>query len=226
MENAVSALKMAAAIFIFILGLTMLFGMASLARETATVVISEADKTNYYQYYSGAETEIDTDGNRIVTFDEIIPVLYRYSLENYGVTIVDKNGHIVARFDLDTEAMCNNWVSATPDTKYRFASEMNKLFGEDSMLDKKAGKDIITETTFNLDDSDLTGIRRDDPNDSTLITYAEIKPSKDGEIVNFFKKHYKQYYNAGGLVRREYYCYWIANRNCVAQRIDSDLSRT
>ena len=48
-------------------------------------------------------------GRRIVTLNEIIPTLYRYQQENYGVTIIDRNGDIVTRFDGDTENICNVW---------------------------------------------------------------------------------------------------------------------
>ena len=48
-------------------------------------------------------------GRRIVTLNEIIPTLYRYQQENYGVTIIDRNGKIVTRFDGDTENICNVW---------------------------------------------------------------------------------------------------------------------
>lgn len=222
MENAASALKMAAAIFVFIVGLSILFNMTSLARDTATIVISKADKTNYYEYYEGNEAEMDAKGNRIVSFDSIIPVLYRYSLENYGVTIVNKDGEIVARFDLDTEVMCNNWLTASANNKYRFVSETDKVYDR---LNNLAGERLIRDTTFNLTVDDITNVQRDDPNDPTLITYAELKDNVNNRIINFFKNHYKQYANSGGLVRREYYCYWAANKNCVAQRVDSDLSR-
>ena len=60
--------------------------------------------------------------------DEIIPALYRYSQENYGVTIIDNN-KIVARFDLDTENMCNIWPnrSTTPETKQNFVKYINEI---------------------------------------------------------------------------------------------------
>ncbi len=66
MENAVDALKLSFGIFVFLLGLSILFNMTSLARETARILISETDKTNYYEYYD--KDEIDksnlVDDNR------------------------------------------------------------------------------------------------------------------------------------------------------------------
>ena len=81
-----------------------------------------------------------TIGNRIVGLNEIIPTIYRYAQENYGVTIVD-NGEIVARFDLDTENMCNIWPNRTTsdDRKNQFVKYIN-----DNILDyvKKYGKNV------------------------------------------------------------------------------------
>ncbi len=62
MESAVDALKLAFAIFIFLLGLTILFNMASLAKESARILISENDKTNYYEYYEN--NQLTTDNSR------------------------------------------------------------------------------------------------------------------------------------------------------------------
>ena len=65
MENAVDALKLAFGVFVFLLGLSILFNMSSLARETSRILISESDKTNYYVYKE--EKDIDNelvDGNR------------------------------------------------------------------------------------------------------------------------------------------------------------------
>ena len=74
------------------IGLATLFSMTTQARETASFLISEVDNTKYYNYYEEATEEtMDQNGNRIVMLEDIIPVLYRYSEENYGVTIVDNN---------------------------------------------------------------------------------------------------------------------------------------
>ena len=127
MENAVGALKIAFAVLIFMIGLATLFSMTTQARETASFLISETDPTIHYLYYEEpTEDIIDNNGNRIVTLQDIIPVLYRYSEENYGVTIIDKDGNITARFDLDTETACNNWVNASDYTKYKFITEVAK----------------------------------------------------------------------------------------------------
>lgn len=145
MENAADALKIAFAIFIFIIGLAILFSMTSQARSTAEFIIAEKDSTSYYEYYNGT-TNLDSNGNRIVTIKDLIPVLYRYSQENYGVTIIDKTGTIVARFDLDTETACNNWNSASNDIKTRFINSIdNNILEKVKILSGKNIDKISTE---------------------------------------------------------------------------------
>ena len=83
MENAVDALKVVLAIIVFAIGLVLLFSMASRARETAEILISEVDRTKYYTPLDSTEVTMDNNGNRIVTIKDIIPAIYRYSEENY-----------------------------------------------------------------------------------------------------------------------------------------------
>lgn len=88
MENAVDALKIGFGILIFILTLTLLFNTASIARRVSTDLITEADRTTYYTYMDSDMSSVDEKGNRIVTLEDIVPALYRYATESYGVTII------------------------------------------------------------------------------------------------------------------------------------------
>lgn len=222
MENAVDALKIAFAIFVFLLGLTMLFMLTSQATETARILIAEADKTTYYQYYESDGRSVDDNGNRIVTFKDIIPALYRYSEENYAVTIVNRDGDIVARFDLDTEANCNSWDDnrVEPYTKYKFITELNNVFTKVNTLANKIHGNRIRLLTVVP-----TGtIQRDD---NGIITYCQgiTKETEEG-MKELFRKLYGQIGTSqSGTIRRDYYCYWLAQMGCASQRIDSDISR-
>lgn len=122
MENVSDALKLGFAIVVFAIAVTVLFNIVGLAKNTADIMIAEADSTTYYTYIPepGEET-ISRDPNnsnvatRIVTMQDIIPTLYRYSIESYGVTIIDTQGNIVTRFDTDTEQICNVLDSSAVD---------------------------------------------------------------------------------------------------------------
>ena len=188
MENAVNALKIAFAIFVFMLGLVILFSMASQARETADILISEADKTTYYSYHEDVSgNKVDANGNRIVTISDIIPVLYRYAEENYGVTIVDNLGNIVARFDLDTETACNNWPTYSEEDKNNFIFGSEMTVGDETT--RKGGINyIINRINAIIGSNKISNI-----NDSA--TMEEL-----------FKKLYQQ--NTNASITRNYYCYW------------------
>lgn len=90
MENAADALKMVLGIFMFVLGLTVFFYMTEQVRATSDIVLYESDKTNFYNMDKLKGN--NTDGNRTVTLEAIIPNIYRYYTESIGITIIDPNG--------------------------------------------------------------------------------------------------------------------------------------
>lgn len=218
MENAADALKIVLAIFIFSIGLMILFTMASQAKETARIMIAETDPTKYYNYFEEIdEKTIDANGNRIVKLQDIIPALYRYSEENYGVTIIDKDGKIVARFDLDTERVCNSWINASQETKRNFIIETRHTFAKANRLAKLINnKENTIEFYRNIDISE---------NHDGTINYDDMNSIiiDETEMIKLFEKIYGQ--TTSRLINRPYYCYWIGNTGWTAQRIDSDLSR-
>lgn len=84
MENAADALKIAFAMFVLVIAITITFSLVSQAKSTADVVLYHGDETNFYEYsYSRGENE----KNRIVSVTEIIPTLYRYCNESISVEI-------------------------------------------------------------------------------------------------------------------------------------------
>lgn len=85
MENAVDALKIAFAIFVFVVAITVAFSVISQAKSTADHVLFYSDKTNFYDnLYSKGEKE----KNRVVSVSEVISTLYRYYKESLCVTVV------------------------------------------------------------------------------------------------------------------------------------------
>ncbi len=128
MENAADALKMAAAILIFIIAIASSFSLFGLAKQTSDSIIAMRDKQSYLEaaeldngilYTSSSAIQesssggsdfskisgFTTNGDRIVDISDVFSTIYRYSVEKYGVTIVEKtSGNIIARFDSQTEA--------------------------------------------------------------------------------------------------------------------------
>lgn len=127
MENAADALKMGAAILIFIIAIASSFSLFGLAKQTADSIIAMRDKQSYLEaaeldngvlYTSSSAIQkssatneqissvsgFTTNGDRIVDISDVFSTIYRYSVEKYGVTIVDSSKNIIARFDSQTEA--------------------------------------------------------------------------------------------------------------------------
>lgn len=86
MENAADALKMAAAVLIFVIALsTAIYGFTR-ARQAASAVISKSDSTRYYD-----QDNIDILDSRIVGIETVIPTLYSYFKEGYTVLFYEAN---------------------------------------------------------------------------------------------------------------------------------------
>lgn len=136
MENAVEALKTAAAVLIFVIAITVSFTMFSRAKTTADAVLlaqdsqeylesaelestlytsSEAISSNTSAVTQGNNATITTDGYRIVEPDDVISTIYRYNLEKYGVTLVElgenMEENVIARFDSNTESVMRQWYN-------------------------------------------------------------------------------------------------------------------
>ena len=105
MENVGDALKMAFAVFVFVIAMWIALSLLGQANATAREIFFSMDKITYLdpQRVGGSGAN-----NRIVGLETIIPTIYRYSVENCGVTIIDKGGNLVARYDTETENVARN----------------------------------------------------------------------------------------------------------------------
>lgn len=128
MENAVDALKMAAAILIFIIAIGVSFSLFGTAKQTADSIILMRDKQAYLEsaeldngiLYTSTEAiekgsieGFTENGDRVVKKDTVISTIYRYNKEKYGVTIINGSGTVIARFDSNTENVMRQWNNIT-----------------------------------------------------------------------------------------------------------------
>lgn len=128
MDNAIDALKIAFAVLVFVIGLSISMKAFSQAKAVSDEVFYMADKTNFYEYTS--ENKIPE--GRIVSGETIIPTLYRYYKENFNVIILDLNGKELCTFNLEQEIKNYNknyrdapWLgNANIDTKLRVDIEV------------------------------------------------------------------------------------------------------
>lgn len=100
MENAVNALKIAAAVLVFVIALTIAFTLLSQAKSTSDIILFSSDKTNYYDY-----SNADSEEGRIVEADVVISSLYRYYKESIVVKIYDNSNNILGEFNTKTDGL-------------------------------------------------------------------------------------------------------------------------
>lgn len=113
-DNISNALLMAAAMLIFIIAVTVTFSLISQTKTTADTVLYSYDDTKYYdEGYENITYTLADEKNlsRKINMETIMPTVYRYIKEHYGVTIMKSDGTIIARFDETTESIVNNWSS-------------------------------------------------------------------------------------------------------------------
>ena len=106
MENAVDALKIAFAVFVFIIAFTVILTMFTQARETADVVLQSSDITEYMTYTEQSQIGsgiTPTGEERIVGLETIIPTLYKYYKENYTVIFLDSDGSPLTLYESEVK---------------------------------------------------------------------------------------------------------------------------
>ena len=103
MENAADALKMAFAVFIFIIALSITFYLLSQAKDTADIVLWHSDKTNYYNHMEGSTEEY----GREVGTDTVISTLKKYQSEQTFVVI----DGTVYDYSIDIQNRINTFIN-------------------------------------------------------------------------------------------------------------------
>ncbi len=127
MENAVDALKIAFAVLIFAIAISLSFSVIGQARATSEVILALNDKANSYNYVANEDNNANNK-ERIVSFETILPTIYRYAKEQYAVTIIKKDGTPIVRYDLYTEGFMNDWNTTLKN--------MNRASSRDVAIDK------------------------------------------------------------------------------------------
>ena len=120
MENSAEALKLAFAIFVFVIAMATIFMVISQAKSTADTVFYYTDKTNFQTPYGA--------GDNLVGVDNLIATLFRYYKESISVKILDRNNNIIAIFDTAIEKNCP-WRASNENTIERIKEFIT---GEDS----------------------------------------------------------------------------------------------
>ena len=113
MENAVDALKIGFAVFVFVIALSLTMYMFTSAKETADMLLHSSDMSEYMEYI---EPEAGTE-SRVVGLETIIPTLYKYYKENYTVIFRDSSGNFLKLYDTKTNTAL--WSQGYVNKYYR-----------------------------------------------------------------------------------------------------------
>lgn len=140
MENAAEALKMTAAVLIFIIAIATSFSIFGTAKQTSDSIITMRDKQAYLEsaevdngilytsstaIKSGTINGVNNNGDRLVGKEDVYSTIYRYAKEKYGVTIMNTSGKIYARFDSNTENVMRQYGNIESLDEYLKILEKN-----------------------------------------------------------------------------------------------------
>jgi len=137
MENASDALKMAFAMFVFVIALSIVFSLFSKIKQTADSIMYHSDETNYYEWETG-----NLDNGRIVGIDTVIATLKNYRAQssyviieeggskkefNYGATMDDEINNYIKNNINSNDRYLENIREITTGGKYRIAEDGTKI---------------------------------------------------------------------------------------------------
>lgn len=197
MENAVEALKTAAAVLVFVIAITVSFTMFSKAKTTADSIITMQDKQEYLeadelvgeQYESSTKsiTGMNANGDRIVNLEDIVSAIYRYNLEKYGVTIIEKTGDtgkVLARFDSNTESIMRQWYNIQEKKDEETGSILSKVNIQNNIRDQ-IRKNLTTTYIKEFEDItlDLTEIYKIEVDGNSTIKVGAPWYGNEKEII-------------------------------------------
>lgn len=161
MENAVDALKIAAAILIFIIAVASSFSLFGTAKHTADSIITMRDKQVYLEadelegvLYTSSQKVSTYEGfteygDRIVGMGEVISTIYRYSKEKYAVTIMDSQGNVKVRYDSSTENVMRQWYNITDTDTQTEQEQKNDYIDE---IKKNISTTYVDQINLNLEE--------------------------------------------------------------------------
>lgn len=189
MENAADALKMAGAVLLFVLAISIIIFAFGQVRESADTIIDYRDRETSYidgnYYYEG------NGQSRNVGLETIIPSIYRAYLENYKIVFVGLNKPIYKvngtdKYSLDLENIdSNNLALANDEKKAEFLQGV--LYGKYN----KSKEDFETQFSISIDDN-CEPIYKQLINKTDIIEYLGVYYQNDNPNVPELNKTKKR----------------------------------
>lgn len=107
MENAAEALKMAAGVLIFVLALSISINAFGEAKQSAQFILDSTDREYEYTYINQGN---ETDTQRYVRGEDIVPAVYKAYKENYKIIFKDTNGNPIELYQRKNETGGKNSI--------------------------------------------------------------------------------------------------------------------
>lgn len=140
MENAAEALKLAAAVLIFVVALSICVNAFAEARIASQTILDYKDREFESEYLDYN----DTDTERIVSLETIVPSIYKSFEESYKVVFKDINGNGLGLYKKNDEEVYeiygNEGLGLTSSQIDIFIKTI--LYGTDRITDKAIIKNI------------------------------------------------------------------------------------
>jgi len=118
MENVVDALKMAFAVFAFMIAFAVGMNVINQTKRTSDIMMSATDETAHMEYTQ--ELDLDTikaGEKRKVGIETIIPTIYKYATEKYTIIFKDGKGN----YNMHTgELSGSNFMKLYYTTNYNY----------------------------------------------------------------------------------------------------------
>ena len=140
MENVSDALKMAFAIFVFIIALSMVFFLLTEVKTTADSILFDADKTNYFEWETGS-----LENGRIVGIDTVISTLKNYTTQSTYVIVEDERGSTEYNFNTSKEEI-ESFINSNIRSTAQYLENIREI--ENNVAQKDIIKRFITTICF------------------------------------------------------------------------------
>lgn len=149
MENAVDALKIAFAIMMFVMALSLSIFSLSKANNAVTSITSLNDRETEYNY-----VEPNTENTRIVGAETIVPTMYKAYKENFQIYFFDKNDQpLIIYYAIDNTGKRKRDEHGDIGINYIDGSEvfgsakeaenhLNRILGNPNNVDEKYKKQL------------------------------------------------------------------------------------
>lgn len=191
MENAVEAIKIAFAVFVFTMALSLSMVMFTQAKQTSDVVLKASDVTEYMEYI---ESSSDSIGSRVVGLETIIPTLYNYYRENYTVIFVDSNYDFMPIYETQTysgywsSGYYNKYFGGTDTRICSFDANEEQRRREPWTTSGTSGNTIDYYIKQNLDAFLSGGIFESPSGDGTTYNYSSRSINGWGTTRSFIEQ--------------------------------------